>query len=110
MTSPVKPSIESQSPSLMTLPADPHDPGLVVDVELLAACDADLAHLARDQRRMAGHAAARREDALADGHAADVVGAGLDPHEQHLLALCAPGLGVTGVEGDDPGGGARPCG
>src|SRR5665647_2110090 len=79
---------------------------LVVDVERLAAHDADLAHLAGDQGGVTGHAAARREDALAHGHAADVIGARLDAHQQHLLAGGLHSVGVAGVEGHLAGGGA----
>ena len=43
---------------------DPHRAAAVVDLQRLAAGDAHLAHLPGDQRRVAGHAAARREDAL----------------------------------------------
>ena len=86
MTSPVKPSMREPVAFLDDLVADRHGARLVVDVERLAADDADLAHLAGDQGRVAGHAAARRENALADGHAADVLGAGLDAHQEDLLA------------------------
>ena len=55
---------------------------------------------------MARHAAARREDALTDGHPADVVRARLDAHQQHLLAGALHGVRVAGVEGHLTGGGA----
>ena len=106
ITSPVKPSMEM--PVALLDHAAVHGEGArhVVDVERLAAHHADLAHLATHQRRMRGHAAARREDALGGVHAADVLGARLDAHEQHLLAARRPRLGVGGVEHDLAGGGA----
>ena len=75
-----------------------------VDVELAAADDADLAHLPRDQGRVAGHAALGGEDALGRVHAADVFGAREVAHQQHLLAALGPGHRVGGAEDDAAGG------
>ena len=82
-------------------------PRPVVDLQRLAAGDAHLAHLARHQRGVAGHAAARGEDALRGGHAADVLRRRLDAHQDHRFAARRRRLGVLGVEEDAPGGGAR---
>jgi hypothetical protein len=51
---------------------------VIVDVDVAGAGDADLAHLAGDEGRVAGDAAAGREDAVGGDHAAEVFGAGLD--------------------------------
>ena len=84
-------------------PRDAHGPGLVVDLEHVAADDAHLAHLPADQRRVARHAAAGGEDALGGGHAADVLRRGLVAHQDHALARAGQLLGVLGVEGDHAG-------
>ena len=60
--------------------------GRVVDDDVGAVGDADLAHLAGDEGRVGGHAAPGGEDALRGEHAADVLRAGLQPHEDDLLA------------------------
>ncbi len=60
MTSPVKPSMEIQSPSLTVLPPALKVRAAQVDVQLAAADDADLAHLPRDERGVARHAALLR--------------------------------------------------
>src|SRR5688500_1962642 len=73
--------------------------GLTVDAELLAgrvdvqragAGDAGRAHAARDDGRVARHAARAREDALGDVHAADVRRLGLATDEDDLLARGYP--------------------
>ena len=61
----------------------------VVDAQRAGAGDAGLAHAARHHGRVAGHAAARGQDALGRVHAVDVLGAGLDAHQDHRLAACA---------------------
>ena len=106
MTSPMKPSIEIQSPSLTVVSSTEKLRARHVDVEHAAADDADLAHLPGDQRRVAGHAALRGEDALGGVHAADVFGAREVAHQQHLLAALGPGDRVGGAEDDPAGGGA----
>ena len=58
--------------------------------QLVAAGHARLADLAGDDRGVDGRAAARGEDALGDGHAVEVVGRGLDPDEDDLLAAADP--------------------
>ena len=70
--------------------------GLVVDAQRTGARHAGLAHAARHDRRMAGHAAARGEDAFGGMHAVDVLGAGLDAHQDRLAPLR---LGVLGIAG-----------
>ena len=88
-------------------------PGLAVDAELArlvvhvhrtGAADAALAHAARDHRRVRGHAAACGEDALGHAHAAQVLGRGLLPHQNHGLARLGPFLGLVGKEDHLPGG------
>ena len=80
---------------------DAHLGGLVVDLQHFAARDADLAHLAGDQGRVRGHAAARGEDAFGGVHALDVFGRGLDADEDDRHAVLREADGVFGVEGDD---------
>ena len=53
-------------------------PAPAVDAELAGAGDAGPAHAARDHGRVAGHAAARGQDARGRVHAVDVLRAGLD--------------------------------
>ena len=55
---------------------------------------------------MARHAATRGQDAPRGRHPAQVLGRGLDPHQDHALAACRPRLGVVGVKGDPAGRGA----
>ena len=65
-TSPVVPSIEMTSPSsISTPPRRAHAAALGVDVELLGAADAGLAHAAGDDGGVRGLAAAAGEDARA---------------------------------------------
>ena len=63
---------------------------LLVDDERARTDDRRLAHLAADDGGVRGHAAGRGENALRHFHPVDVVGHGLLPHEQHLLALLRP--------------------
>ena len=72
----------------------------VVDADRAGAGDAGLAHAARDHRRVRGHAAARRDDALGGMHAVDVLGRGLDAHQDHLVAGRLQLLGLVGGEHD----------
>ena len=58
--------------------------GVIVDVQLAAADDAGLAHLAADQGRVRAGAAEGGENALGDLHAAQVFGAGLAADEDQL--------------------------
>ena len=60
---------------------------VVVDLQVAGAADADLAHLAGDQRRVASYAAASGENALGGDHAAEIFGAGFEAGEHDLLAL-----------------------
>ena len=56
---------------------------------------------------MAGHAAARGQDAGGGMHAVDVLGAGLDAHQDDLAPVRLQRLGLVGVEHDLAGRGAR---
>ena len=75
-------------------------PRRVVDAQRAAAGDAALAHAARHDGGVRGHAAARGEDALRGVHAVDVLGRGLDADEDHLLAALGARLGLVGGEDD----------
>jgi len=70
----------------------------VVDVEVAHAGDAALAHAAGDHRRVAGHAAERRQNALRRVHPANVLRAGFSANQNHFLAVLSPGLGHLGGE------------
>ena len=70
----------------------------VVDGERAAAGDAALTHAARHHGGVRGRAAARRQDALGDLHAGEVLGAGLDAHEHDVLAALGPLGGLFGGE------------
>ena len=112
ITSPAKPSIEIQSPSLTTTVAlggvHRHGARVVVERQRVAADDADLAHLTRDERRVAGHAAERGHEAERRVHAADVLGAGLVAAQDQVgLTLGGQRLRLVGEEHDLARGGAR---
>ena len=70
------------------------------------AADADLAHLAGNERGVRGDAAAGGEDALGGDHAAKIFRRGLDADEQHSFALGGGGGGAVGIEIDAAGRGA----
>ena len=74
MTSPMKPSIEIQSPSLTVVSSTEKARALMSMSSSPQPDDADLAHLPGDERRVAGHTALGSEDALRGVHAADVLG------------------------------------
>ena len=57
----------------------------IIDAQRAGAGDAGLAHAARHHRGMRGHAAARGENALRRVHAVNVLGRGLDAHQDHLV-------------------------
>ena len=80
---------------------------VVVDPERARAGDAGLAHAARHHGGVRGHAAARRQDAFGGVHAVDVLRRGLDPHQDHLLAVGLELRRLVGVEHDLAGGRAR---
>ena len=90
MTSPVPPSMVMKLAVLHHHAAHRQRAGAVlVDAHVAGAGDAGLAHAARHHGGVAGHAAARGQDALGRVHAVDVLGAGLAAHQDHLLALGA---------------------
>ena len=72
--------------------------GLLVDFDRLATDDARLSPAPGDDGRVARLATGRRQDALGQVHAGDVLGAGLFPHEHES------DLGVLGSFGDGFGG------
>ena len=87
--------------------AGAHRSGLVVDAHAAGAGDAGLAHAARHHRRVAGHAAARGQDALGGVHAVDVLRAGLDAHQDDLAPLLLERLRLVRGEDDLARGRAR---
>ncbi len=82
--------------------------GLCVDVDgkRLAACDARLAHPARDDRGVRRHPTVGGQDPLRGDHPVDVVRSRLPANEDHGVAVAAALLGGVGVEDDPAGGGA----
>ena len=70
----------------------------VVDLQGRAAGDARLAHAARHDRRVRGHAAASGEDALRGDHAVKVLRARLDAHKDDRFARLPALLRLIGVE------------
>ena len=71
-----------------------------VDVELLGAAHAGLAHAAGHDGRVAGLAAARGQDAGGGDHALEVVGVGLAADQDDVLAAVGPRHRGRGVEDD----------
>ena len=63
---------------------------IVIDLERPASGDADLPHLARDQRGVRRHAAAGRENSLGGVHPLDVFWRGFHPDENHLFSSPLP--------------------
>ena len=72
----------------------------------VAARHGRLAHAARDDGRVRGHAAVRGQHAASPDQPVDVVRGGLPADEQDVLAGTAPLLRRVGVEHDEPGGSA----
>ena len=107
ITSPVPPSIVMRSPSESFASPIVIVREREVDLERLAARDARLAHPARDDRGVRGHAAVRGEDAARLDQPVDVVGRRLAADEDHVLPGLAPLLRGVGVERDLPLGRAR---
>src|SRR5699024_11441499 len=101
-------AVEGDDVALVQHPvADGQGPGLDVDLAATGAGHAGLAHAARDDGRVRGHAAVRGQDALGDDDTVDVVGCGLVAHQHHGLTLAAALGGGVGVEHDLTDGGAR---
>src|SRR6202048_854662 len=72
-----------------------HYAGLVVDIQRLGSDDAALAPAARHYCGVAGLAARRGENALRDGHAANVFGTRFAAHENYFIALRGPILSLV---------------
>ena len=114
ITRPVPPSIVIMSPSASSCAADRHRARREVDREPVAAGDARLAHPARDDGRVRGHAAVRGEDPLRLDQPVDVVRGRLPADEDHVLALAAALLGgvrrrTRSRRTAAPGEAFRPC-
>ncbi len=78
----------------------------VIDLHLVAAHHAALAHAPCHHGSVRGHAAAGGDDGLCGHHAVEVVGIGLVAHQDDRLALAGQACGPVGVEGDPARGGA----
>jgi hypothetical protein len=81
ITRPVVPSSEIQSPSLKRLAFHAHLARFLVDLDVTRARDAALAHAARDHGSVAGHAAARGQNAGRDFHAREYLPAWFRAHQ-----------------------------
>ena len=79
--------------------------GFLVHVDLTAAGDTALAHAAGNNRRVAGHSAANRQDPLCGSHTLDIFGAGLKANQDNLFLPGGPGLGIFRREDDPAAGG-----
>ena len=108
MTSPVVPSIESQSPSFADRSLRAELAVLVVHGDLARADDARLAHPAGDDGGMRGRAPARRQDSRGRVHAGDVLRRRLHAHEHDGVALGGHLDGAWRGERDAPARGAGP--
>ena len=106
-TWPVPPSMVMISPRVMITGRRRQRALGRVDLDHAGAGDAGPAHAARHHGGMAGHAAARRQDALGRMHAVNVFGAGLVAHQDDGAAFGGQLLGFVGGEGDLAGGRAR---
>ena len=78
-----------------------------IDLQHARAGDAGPAHAARHHGGVAGHAAARGQDAARRMHAVNVFRAGFGAHQDHVTMIGGQLLGFLGGEGDFAGGGAR---
>ncbi len=100
ITSPAAPSMVRMSPFFSVTPPAVIVPFDVVDADRARAGNAGLAHAARDDRGVRGHAAARGQDALGGVHAVNVLGRGFDANQDRLAARLACGLRIVGREYD----------
>ena len=80
---------------------------LVVDGDIPGAGHAALAHPAGHDRGVGGHAAPRGQNSFGDGHAPDVLGAGLNAAQDYRLAQRGFVLGFVRAEHDPAGRRAR---
>ncbi len=67
---------------------------LGIDLQATGAADTRPAHATGHNGGVAGHAAACRNNGAGSMHALDVFRAGLDAHEDHVLALFSHGPGI----------------
>ena len=88
------------SPLTKRRPGDREALVLVIDAQRAGAGDAGLAHAARHDGGVRGHAAARGENAFRGVHAVDVFRARLDAHENDLAARGGERLGLFRIEDD----------
>ena len=79
---------------------------VVVDADFAGAANADLAQLARDERRVRGDAAAAGENSFGQEHALEVFGRCFHPAQDDPVAAARFELGPQGSEYDPPRRGA----
>ena len=80
---------------------------IVVDRDGGGTTDADLTHLAGDERSVRGHPTASGEDTFGGDHATEIFRRGFDADEENFLTLLGSDDGAVGVEVDLTGGGTR---
>ena len=78
----------------------------LVDPQIAAADEADLAELACDDRSVSRAPSDGGENAGSRRETGDVIGRGLAPYQNHRLFFGGESLGADTVEGDSPGGDA----
>ena len=84
------------------LPFDPHLARLFIDVDVAGAGHAALAHAARDDGSVAGHAAARSQNARRHFHAVNVFRSGFGAHQNdRILGGAVAGFLHSFVGGED---------
>eukprot|EP00906_Rhabdomonas_costata_P032591 RCo045908 len=100
--------IPVQGDPIPTLESPARDDTLVaLHHHVATARDAGLPHAARNHGSVRGHPSTGGEDTLGNIHPSDVLWAGLQPHQHHLLALLHPLLGLLSREHDLPHGRTR---
>ena len=81
-------------------PGRDHRLARIIDADRAGARDAGLAHAARDDRGVRGHAAAGGENPFGRMHAVNVFGRRLDPHQDHFAAGALGGFRLLRGEDD----------
>ena len=104
---PAAPSMVMISPRLTVTPPAVISPLAMSILSDARAGDAGPAHAARHHRRVAGHAAARGQNALGRMHAVNVFRAGFGAHQDDVVVVGGELFGFVGGEDDFAGGRAR---
>ena len=81
----------------------------IVDRDIAGTGNTRATHTTGNYGRMAGHTTTGRYDTLGNSHATDILGAGLDPGKNHILANGSHLLGLVGGEIHLSAGAAGAC-